>query len=80
LVLLSLTGLFIAIDASLMRRRLKRVENLLNAATQSVRTLEVAEERRQGFIARHQGSHPAASEDRRGLAPETSEANEAAHP
>jgi hypothetical protein len=78
MALLSAGGLLIAVDVSLMRRRLARFENSLGSAVQSVRALEVAEERRQAFIARQQNPHPAVSEDRRAPSPEVTEANETA--
>jgi hypothetical protein len=54
LLVISLSGLLTVIDASLTRRRLKRLENSLASTTQAVRELEVAEERWQGFAARQQ--------------------------
>jgi hypothetical protein len=78
MALLSAGGLLIAIDMSLTRRRLARFENSLSSAAQSVRALEVAEERRQAFVARQQNLHPTVSEDRRAPAPEVTEADETA--
>jgi len=78
MMLLSLGSLLIAIDTSVARRRLVRFENSLNATVQSVRALEVAEERRQGFIARHQPPYPIAPEERGAAPPEVAEAHETA--
>jgi hypothetical protein len=52
ILLLSSSLLLCAIDVWLMRRQLKRFEHALATALQSVRALEIAEERRQGMIAR----------------------------
>jgi hypothetical protein len=79
IALLGVTGLFTAIDTSLMRRRVARLENSLSSAVKSVRDLEVAEERRQGFIARQHSHQSAGSEEHRAHAQEAVEANEAAH-
>lgn len=53
-LVVSLSSLLVAIDSSLTKRRLKRLENCLGPMEQSIRALEIAEERWQGSIARRQ--------------------------
>jgi hypothetical protein len=46
------SALLVSIDGSLVRRRLMNVEQSLASTAKAIRTLEIAEERRQVFVAR----------------------------